>query len=376
MPKTRNVLDGVPRVGFYPHMQQHADSRMRCPEDVPLPSVMRSCLEYLRDPAGCLRIGLTYPRRNVGCGYALLMGVTGAAFRLSWKEGWHGDNAATWLVGNDAGEVFRRAFAAMGWQLEIVHLDRDRPDDMTGRDKIIQSIDAGRPVIAHGVVGPPEECIVTGYDEGGEVLVGWSFFQIDGPAAVGLEYEPCGYFRKRNWRPDTWSLLLFGQKEPRPPEMPEVYRQALRWALEVIRTPRRFDRHNGLAAFDAWMEHLGRQEQIVEDPAKALEVHDDAVLVIAEGRWYGSIFLSEAARVLPGPASDLLTAAAACADSHALMWKVWGVLGGNGRGAKQQQALQDPARRAELLPLLEAAKDNDRRCAEHIAAALESIEKD
>lgn len=33
------------------------------------------------------------------------------------------------------------------------------------------------PVIAIGVVGPPEPCIVAGYDKGGEVLIGWSFFQ-------------------------------------------------------------------------------------------------------------------------------------------------------------------------------------------------------
>ena len=43
----RLVLDGVPRVGYYPQMQQHEDSKMRCPEDVPFPSCLRACLEYL-----------------------------------------------------------------------------------------------------------------------------------------------------------------------------------------------------------------------------------------------------------------------------------------------------------------------------------------
>ena len=44
------------------------------------------------------------------------------------------------------------------------------------RGHIIESIrDRGRPVIAHGVIGPPEECIIAGYDEGGDVSVGWNF---------------------------------------------------------------------------------------------------------------------------------------------------------------------------------------------------------
>ncbi|NQT50456.1 hypothetical protein HQ576_00310 [bacterium] len=39
----RVVLDGVPRVGFYFDQQKHDDSKMRCPEDVPLPSCLRAC---------------------------------------------------------------------------------------------------------------------------------------------------------------------------------------------------------------------------------------------------------------------------------------------------------------------------------------------
>ena len=45
------------------------------------------------------------------------------------------------------------------------------------QQRIIESIDGGHPVIGFGVVGPPEACIITGYDDGGEVLIGWSLFQ-------------------------------------------------------------------------------------------------------------------------------------------------------------------------------------------------------
>jgi len=366
----RRVLEGVPRVGFYHEMQQHADSKVRCPEDVPLPSCLRACLEYLGDGVGCSQTGLCSPHWKLGCGYAFLMGATGAAFRLSWKEGWHGDNVASWLVGNDAGEIFVRAFAAVGYGLELVHVRRDEPDAEAVRRKVIESIDAGRPVIAHGVIGPPEECILTGYDDGGEVVIGWNYFQGDDGLA-DVEFEPSGQFRKRNWVADTWSLVLIGEKADPPPEPKEVLRTALEWAVEVIRAPVRFgDRHNGLAAFDAWIEHLGYDDQIAADPAMGIEVHDDAVGVVAEGRWYASIFLAEAARWMPFLAPELLAAASCCAEQHALMWKLWDILGGHGRGPDHQQRLCDADRRRQMVPIIRQAREKDARVAEHIERAL------
>ena len=67
------------------------------------------------------------------------------------------------------------------------------------------------PALAYGVVGLPEPSIVAGYDEGGDVLIGWSFFQ-----DASTEREPSGHFRKRDWFNDTESLLIFGEKKVKP----------------------------------------------------------------------------------------------------------------------------------------------------------------
>ncbi len=151
---TRLVLDGVPPVGFYPDMQKREDCKARCPEDVPLPSCIRACLEYLDDGLGCRKTGLCTDW-GLGCGYAHLMGTTGAAFRLSWKEGWHEDNGATWLVSDDPTEVFRRAFASVGREVSILcgtRLREQRADvESLFRTAIVDSIGRGIPVIAHGV---------------------------------------------------------------------------------------------------------------------------------------------------------------------------------------------------------------------------------
>ena len=190
----RVVLDGVPRVGFYFDMQQHADTKPRCPEDVCFPSVMRACLEYLGDGLGCRQVGVWNKDWRLGCGYAYLMGTTGVAFRLNWKPGWHGDNVASFLVSDDPSEIFRRGFASVGYECEIVCKSQvGQNSESLFRQKIIESIrDKGRPVIAHGVIGPPEECIVAGYDEGGDVLVGWNFFQGSPDCNAGAEFEPNG----------------------------------------------------------------------------------------------------------------------------------------------------------------------------------------
>jgi len=50
-------------------------------------------------------------------------------------------------------------------------------DEAVFRRKIIESIDQGKPLIALGVVGPPEACIITGYDENGDGLRGFGVFQ-------------------------------------------------------------------------------------------------------------------------------------------------------------------------------------------------------
>ena len=105
------------------------------------------------------------------------------------------------------------------------------------RGTVMRNIGVRRiPLIAFGVVGPPEACLVTGYDESGKVLIGWSYFQEMPPFNEGLETEPGGQFRRRGWPDVTESLVVWGDRLGRPPLI-QVYRGALAWALRIVRTP-------------------------------------------------------------------------------------------------------------------------------------------
>ena len=233
---TRHVLEGIPRVHFY-------KGGKRCPEDIILPSVMRAVLEYLGESStgpreyGCKHCLAQNPDCTILCTYAFLVGVSGAASFLSWKEGWHGDNVAPFYMSADPEAPERHIFKAVGYEYEWVEREQGCDNEAHFRQRIAESIQRGMPVLGYGVVGPPEASIVAGYDEGGDVLVGWSFFQdAEAEQEPAAEGQPHGYFRKRDWFGSTECLLIIGDKVDKP-SLRETYHDALEWMLHVTRTP-------------------------------------------------------------------------------------------------------------------------------------------
>ena len=133
---------------------------------------------------------------------------------MSWSPDWQFSNAIRILAVVTDDAPYRHALDSIGYGCEIVHKEPGRDNEAVFRERIIASIaQARRPVIAFGVVGPPEAAIITGYDAGGDVLIGWSFFQGMPEFNAGLEFEPSGYFRKRDWFGDTESLVIIGEKQ-------------------------------------------------------------------------------------------------------------------------------------------------------------------
>jgi hypothetical protein len=96
-----------------------------------------------------------------------LMGVSGGAFKMYWIPPWSPANCDLLDIGE---EPVRRTFAALGYDYTYLgNYLRNNPAYTKEfyRQHIVTSIDAGRPVIAMGIVGPPECGIVAGYDKDG-----------------------------------------------------------------------------------------------------------------------------------------------------------------------------------------------------------------
>jgi hypothetical protein len=368
----RLVLKGVPKIKFY-------DGGPRCPEDIPFPSVMHALMEYFNeDDFGCRSCRATKPACRIPCTYAFFIGVSGVASFLNWKPGWEMDNVEIMYMSDDPAAPFERAFRAAGYEYKV-HGPGGDPGD--SKSAIIESIRKERPVIAFGPIGPPEAGLITGYDEGGDVLVGWNFFQSFPDFNSGVEFEPTGEFRKRNWidYPPGFTFITVGGKKERPP-LKETFRSALEWMVRVARTPVTFkDRRNGLAAFDAWAEQVQRNEDFPKDDRvlyQRHDVHNNVTGFLAEARWYGSQFLIGMTAggddvVHRDIVEDLYHAAGLYAGEHGLMWKLWDLVGGNGN-PNAWKKLADPAVRLRIAPVILQARDKDAAAVDHLERALEN----
>ena len=112
----RKVLEGVP------------DIKWKTGESTWCGSVV-ACMQYLNDPVP----------------YHFVSAVSGCAFKLFWHRTWCPSNNS---MGISGGEHIRRTFRALGYEYEgIGHSDDQASEDLFKR-MLIESINAGRPVIA------------------------------------------------------------------------------------------------------------------------------------------------------------------------------------------------------------------------------------
>ncbi|MGC9346818.1 MAG: hypothetical protein ACP5JG_01660, partial [Anaerolineae bacterium] len=308
--------------------------------------------------------------------YTYILGMSGAAFRLMWNsKKWDGGNVDIVFMAEDWEEPFRRAFQALGYHYKT--LERGESDRTAFRDAIIESIsEQAHPVLAFGVMGPPEICIVTGYDDDGDTLIGWNFFQEDPEAFPEQTFEDNGMFRKSNWRADTPGLILIAEKRSRPPQK-TLDRKALAWALDVVRTPQVGEYYGGLRAYEAWAEWMQRDADFPDDLAVLAErkmVHYDAMAMVSE-RARAADFLRSMAdrhRAVAGP----LRAALACYEKeHELLEPMHEATQGFMAEPEEARRLIDADARAKIAELVLQARKLDAEAADHIERALHVIKR-
>jgi hypothetical protein len=183
------------------------------------------------------------------------------------------------------------------------------------------------------------------------------------------------------------SLLIIGEKEARP-SLKTTYREALELGLKVSRSPMARpepnapeiyrQRHNGLAAYTAWAEHLQRNDDFPVGDVAVLQqrhqVHFDAVGTVAEARWYNSQFLigmtlAGDELIHHGAIEYLYHAAALYAGEHGLMWELWDLAGGISNPEAWKQ-FADPTVRRKMVPIILEARRKDAEAADHLERVL------
>ena len=271
------------------------------------------------------------------------MAESGAAFRLAWNTAcWDGGNVDAVFTFDDPAMVFRCGMRAMERELKFLgRTPETKKEDFT--DFIRREIDAGNPVIALGVIGPPEACVITGYREGGNVLMGWNVFQEYPEYQANVRFEKNGYFITADWweNPDTTALIATGT-ESLPPLTPG---EALRNAAQALEGRMCGTYAKGTLAYDAWKDALLRDQDFPPDAVFPLLVermmcHGDAMDCLSDGRFNAAKYLRRLAEQSPAMAPDLNAAAGELEKITEIIWKeMIPVLGGWERGEAQTRQL-------------------------------------
>lgn len=306
------ILNDVRPVGFLQNLKGDA----RSPESFAFPACLTSLMEFLGEDPRWETItahNREWSKRRLN---DAILAATGMGFGLLW----HKDNCPSChdlMQVNDHDETIELAFGYVGYEYEIIK----KTDGNYGKLKrrIVESIDAGRPVLAFGAIGPPECSIICGYDLGGDTLLGWSHFQSYDKKICA----PNGMFRIINWHRNLTKIVLCGVKKEPVTDLKEIARRG----LAVANAKQLSGYYAGAAAYDAWVGY-------VTDPAykkmkkKVLKqkygLHHGIVGNHAEARCYLGGFLREAA----GDDARLHSIAEIYGEIHDTCWKVWEVAGG------------------------------------------------
>ncbi len=269
------ILYGVPKVMY------------SCEGCTPFCVAMKSCLNYMGQQVE----------------YSYIMAVTGAAFRLRWNVAfWDGGNVDIRNIYEDPYEAFRRAFQATGRSFQLLKREESSKDGF--RQFIKAEIDEGRPVIAFGIIGPPEACLITGYRNNGDTLLGWNCFQENQEYAKHVTIDESGYFVTDSWWENecTAALISIGEKQEALGDTKEI----LRNAIDILQKEKiiHYDKDGSLLAeyaggqlaYDLWALSIANDKDFPKNAVLPILIErimcqNDAQDMIGEGRYYAACYI-------------------------------------------------------------------------------------
>lgn len=311
----------------------------------PLPICVKACADYLGTP-------LSYEEAIVG---------SGAAFRLAWNAGgWDGGNVDVIFTYPDPARIYRQATACMGRACDL--LGRQGADKEQFKAKIRASLDEGLPVIALGIIGPPEAGIVCGYRDGGDTLLGWSLFQDNPENGADARFDPSGYYITDAWweNPETHAVITLGGEVPSP-LAPKVLLQN---AIDALQGSQAGERMRGVTAYDGWKAALLRHADFEDGTilpllAERMMCHGDAMDCLADGRGNAAKYFDALSKAEGPNAKAYATLAGRFGAVSANVNEMARMLGGWARGEEQMRKLAERPIREKTAALIDRCKAAD-----------------
>ena len=297
----------------------------------------------------CLQSVLNYMGQNIN--YMEIMAYSGAAFRQRWdRDGWNIAAIDIRFTYDQHLTPFELSFKGAGRRFKISEKHKKSIDKNEAIALIKSEIDCGRPVIALGVVGPPEASVITGYRNNGETLLGWSLFQ---DFWGGGAFDESGYFIKDNWWENTEAIMSIGEEIVSPTTDNQVLENALMLMTtgEVATYGGDDIFYGGQTAYEAWALAL-------EDdnfPNNVEDAQKDAEKMLVE-RGYAAAYMHLMAERHPDKATEFKECARllkAAADYAPQIIKL-----------REKHGLKDIETREQMATLIrKAAKCEKEACA-------------
>lgn len=309
--------------------------------------------------------------------YAYIMAATGAAFRLTWNRAdWDLSNVDIYHTLKESNDIYRYGARALGREFDF--LGREEHTKKEEFAAFIRSKAAkGYPVIALGIIGPPEPCIIAGYEEAGDLVVGWNFFQHDGEYAADTTFMDNGYFRSARWweNTDTQAVMCFGPVSGEPCSDKEIVKTAA-----LIMEPRNEGSYaKGIAAYGAWKEML-LNEKWFEGGAgfdylfSKLLVQNDAMTCVSDGRRWGAGYFEELSERCGEAGKDICCKIAKHFHRTGdLADEMISLIGDWSNVEQMLQHLADRSVRERLADLIGAAESEDAKAYEQIKLLTDQL---
>ncbi len=333
--QAQGILLGVPRVQYGPECL------------TPFPACLRACANYI----------------GIDISYDYVMAASGAAFRLTWDETqWNLGNVDSIFTYDDPERVYRQGIESLGCSYSLLDRESSTKEEFIKFNK--SQIDKGNPVIALGIIGPPEACIITGYRNGGDTLLGWSFFQDNPEYNRDITFDEAGYYITQRWwdNPDTLAVMALEPTDAKKADIKTI----LTNAIDVMTGRKCGNYAKGLSAYDAWIKAVENDKDFSEDLilpilAERLFTHGDAIDCISDGRYNAALFMKKAAEEYPEHKALFEKAETYFINVYKVHTKLLEVIGGWERGETQMRNFANPDVRKRTVQFIREAKENDEK---------------
>lgn len=244
--------------------------------------------------AGALLRALNYMQEPYT--YEQIMGMSGACYRIAFTEIWDW-SATDALVAYDYSTPL---FGAIGF--EQIWADRQGKEERgEERQRIMEDIDRGKPVIAINLRIAPEWGVITGYRENGKVLLCRTYFDKEFLNDSGDYLET-----------DFWPFLIihFGKKTEKPSGHTTLL-TSLQTLIKSFHAPCERGYYQGREAYEKWIEGLDNNTlwnpgSLRTDLDRRSGVNDSILLNLIDARRSAAAYLKESAILLKGRSKEEL----------------------------------------------------------------------